>query len=48
MLCRGQPAVEITRTVKLDPSTGEVNVPRDIRERLPKGKQWKDITCSQS
>ncbi|KAN0111694.1 hypothetical protein V8E52_008255 [Russula decolorans] len=48
MLCRGQPAVEITRIVKLDPSTGEVNVPRDVRERLPKAKQWKDILRSRS
>jgi hypothetical protein len=28
--CRGHPAVEVTRLVNVDPSTGEVNVPPDV------------------
>ncbi|KAI0292897.1 hypothetical protein BC826DRAFT_911193 [Russula brevipes] len=48
MLCQGQPAVEITRVVKMDTSTGEVDVPRDVVQRLPKAKQWKDIIRSRS
>ncbi|KAH9996203.1 hypothetical protein BJV77DRAFT_942296 [Russula vinacea] len=48
MLCQGQSAVEITRGVKMDPSTGEVNVPQDVCQRLPKAKQWKDIIRTQS
>ncbi|KAI0251912.1 hypothetical protein BJV78DRAFT_1125649, partial [Lactifluus subvellereus] len=42
-LCRGQPAVEVTRIVKMDPSTGEVNIPRDFVQQLPKAKQWRDV-----
>ncbi|KAI0280392.1 hypothetical protein BGY98DRAFT_914762 [Russula aff. rugulosa BPL654] len=48
MLCQGQPAVEITRIVKLNPSTGEVDVPQDVCEKLPKARQWKDIIRSRS
>ncbi|KAI9511669.1 hypothetical protein F5148DRAFT_974863 [Russula earlei] len=48
MLCQGHPAVEITRVVKMDPATGEVNVPPDILQRLPKAKEWKHATRSRS
>ncbi|KAI0264725.1 hypothetical protein BC834DRAFT_813069, partial [Gloeopeniophorella convolvens] len=42
-LCPGQPAVEITRTVKIDASTGEVDIPEDADQQLPKAKLWKDV-----
>ncbi|KAH9990981.1 hypothetical protein BJV74DRAFT_772436 [Russula compacta] len=48
MLCQGEPAVEITRVVKMDPSTGEVNVSEDVVQQLPKAKLWKDIIRSRS
>ncbi|KAH9974027.1 hypothetical protein BGW80DRAFT_1171073 [Lactifluus volemus] len=47
-LCRGHPAVEVTRLVNVDPSTGEVNVPSDVAQRLPKAKRWTDVICHQS
>ncbi|KAH9968212.1 hypothetical protein BC827DRAFT_483610 [Russula dissimulans] len=48
ILCQGQPAVEITRVVDIEPSTGEINVPQDIPQRLPKAKEWKDVIRSRS
>ncbi|KAI0305135.1 hypothetical protein B0F90DRAFT_1625110 [Multifurca ochricompacta] len=42
-LCQGESAIEITRVVKIDTSTGEVNIPHDVVQQLPKAKQWKDI-----
>ncbi|ETW75871.1 hypothetical protein HETIRDRAFT_244204, partial [Heterobasidion irregulare TC 32-1] len=42
-ICPGRPAIEITRTVKIDIATGEVNIPPESSQYLPKGKVWRDV-----
>ncbi|KIP09907.1 hypothetical protein PHLGIDRAFT_85836 [Phlebiopsis gigantea 11061_1 CR5-6] len=42
-ICPGRPAVEITRYVDADVTTGEVKLPHDSDQQLPKGKLWRDV-----
>ncbi|KZT68895.1 hypothetical protein DAEQUDRAFT_305463 [Daedalea quercina L-15889] len=42
-ICPGRPAVELTRFVQMDMSTGEVHLPPEASQQLPKGKPWRDI-----
>ncbi|KAH9933908.1 uncharacterized protein B0H18DRAFT_870421 [Fomitopsis serialis] len=46
-ICPGRPAVELTRFVEMNMSTGEVHLPPEARyaclPKLPKGKPWRDI-----
>ncbi|KAH9835142.1 uncharacterized protein C8Q71DRAFT_710295 [Rhodofomes roseus] len=42
-ICPGRPAVELTRFVEMDMSTGEISLPSDASQQLPKGKPWRDI-----
>ncbi|KAA1473057.1 hypothetical protein DENSPDRAFT_779499 [Dentipellis sp. KUC8613] len=43
-ICPGRPAVEITRFVNIDMTTGEVEIPPEASQVLPKGKVWRDVT----
>ncbi|KAI0047697.1 hypothetical protein FA95DRAFT_1454891, partial [Auriscalpium vulgare] len=42
-ICPGRPAVEITRFVDINLSTGEVDIPPESHHNLPKAKVWRDI-----
>ncbi|CAL1709059.1 unnamed protein product [Somion occarium] len=42
-LCPGRPAVELTRFVNVESSTGAIEVPSTSSEMLPKGKPWRDV-----
>ncbi|KAH9921383.1 hypothetical protein B0H21DRAFT_200128 [Amylocystis lapponica] len=42
-ICGGRPAVEMTRFAHVDVDTGEVSVPPEASQVLPKGKPWRDI-----
>ncbi|EIM82081.1 uncharacterized protein STEHIDRAFT_124892 [Stereum hirsutum FP-91666 SS1] len=42
-ICPGRPAVEITRQVRVDIKTGEVEIPPEVHQFLPKGKPWRDV-----
>ncbi|KZT10386.1 uncharacterized protein LAESUDRAFT_693990 [Laetiporus sulphureus 93-53] len=44
-ICPGRPAVEMTRFVKVDMSTGEISVPPESSQTLPEGKPWRDVKC---
>ncbi|KAN0127227.1 hypothetical protein V8E53_014947 [Lactarius tabidus] len=46
-LCQGEPAIEITRVVSTDPSTGKVYINNDVVQQLPKAKKWKDVVRQQ-
>ncbi|KAF8271852.1 hypothetical protein EI94DRAFT_1567600 [Lactarius quietus] len=46
-LCQGEPAIEITRVVNTDPSTGKVHIIGDAVQNLPKAKTWKDVVRQQ-
>ncbi|KAH7910348.1 hypothetical protein BJ138DRAFT_117082 [Hygrophoropsis aurantiaca] len=40
----GKPAVEVTKLLRIDLKTGEVELPDEFSEVLPKGKCWRDIS----
>ncbi|KAJ7627701.1 hypothetical protein DFH06DRAFT_1339208 [Mycena polygramma] len=42
-ICPDRPAVEVTRVLNVDLTTGYVEMPRTLGEKLPKGKQWHDV-----
>jgi len=42
-ICPGRPAVEITRFVDVDMHTGEISIPPESSQALPKGKAWRDV-----
>ncbi|KAI0032595.1 hypothetical protein K488DRAFT_36265, partial [Vararia minispora EC-137] len=42
-ICEGRGAVEITRVVNLDTGSGEVDIPNDAENRLPRAKAWTDV-----
>ncbi|KAI0732614.1 hypothetical protein C8Q72DRAFT_773958 [Fomitopsis betulina] len=42
-ICAGRSAVELTRIVQVDMNTGEVSLPREASQQLPKGKPWRDV-----
>ncbi|EPS97974.1 hypothetical protein FOMPIDRAFT_1127382 [Fomitopsis schrenkii] len=42
-ICAGRPAVELTRFVHMDLNTGEVTLPPETSQQLPKGKPWRDV-----
>ncbi|EKM56541.1 uncharacterized protein PHACADRAFT_92606 [Phanerochaete carnosa HHB-10118-sp] len=42
-ICTGRPAVEITRYVDADVTTGEIKLPPQASQQLPKGKPWRDV-----
>ncbi|KAI0937526.1 hypothetical protein AcW1_001617 [Taiwanofungus camphoratus] len=42
-ICPGRPAVEMTRFVDVDMNTGEISVPPESSQTLPKGKPWRDV-----
>ncbi|KAF8524472.1 hypothetical protein JB92DRAFT_2703684 [Gautieria morchelliformis] len=39
-ICQGRPAVEVTALAEINPKTGELNVPDNLTEILPKGRAW--------
>ncbi|KAJ7232956.1 hypothetical protein B0H12DRAFT_1028770 [Mycena haematopus] len=43
-ICPNRPAVEVTRVLNVDLSTGDVEIPRALEQKLPKGKAWADVT----
>ncbi|KAJ6486787.1 hypothetical protein C8R45DRAFT_995871 [Mycena sanguinolenta] len=43
-ICPNRPAVEVTRVLNIDLSTGEVEIPQALEQKLPKGKAWTDVT----
>ncbi|KAG2106862.1 hypothetical protein BD769DRAFT_140130 [Suillus cothurnatus] len=42
-ICPDRPAVEITKLIKIDLKTGEIEMPDESSALLPKGKHWRDI-----
>ncbi|PCH44964.1 hypothetical protein WOLCODRAFT_77530 [Wolfiporia cocos MD-104 SS10] len=42
-ICPGRPAVEMTRFIDVDMSTGEISIPPESSQTLPKGKPWRDV-----
>ncbi|KAG2034026.1 hypothetical protein BDR03DRAFT_641673 [Suillus americanus] len=42
-ICPDRPAVEITKLIKIDLKTGEIEMPDESSSLLPKGKHWRDI-----
>ncbi|KDQ60255.1 hypothetical protein JAAARDRAFT_32634 [Jaapia argillacea MUCL 33604] len=42
-ICPGRPAVEITKLVNVNMRTGEVDIPPETSQNLPKAKPWRDI-----
>ncbi|KAH7924704.1 hypothetical protein BV22DRAFT_490915 [Leucogyrophana mollusca] len=42
-ICPGRPAVEVTKLLRIDLKTGEVEIPDESSQVLPKGKPWRDI-----
>ncbi|KAI0070761.1 hypothetical protein K474DRAFT_1607774 [Panus rudis PR-1116 ss-1] len=42
-ICPGRPAVELTRLVNVNSSTGAIELPSPSSQQLPKGKPWRDI-----
>ncbi|KAG1738134.1 uncharacterized protein EDB91DRAFT_466132 [Suillus paluster] len=42
-ICPDRPAVEITKLLKIDLKTGEIEMPHESSDLLPKGKHWRDI-----
>ncbi|KAF7326347.1 hypothetical protein MVEN_02621000 [Mycena venus] len=43
-ICPDRPAVEVTRVLNVDLTTGEVELPRALGQKLPNGKAWRDVT----
>ncbi|KAJ6590496.1 hypothetical protein DFH09DRAFT_206399 [Mycena vulgaris] len=41
--CPEKPAVEVTRVVNIDLSTGYVKIPKSLGQILPNGKVWRDV-----
>ncbi|KAF9812425.1 hypothetical protein IEO21_06228 [Rhodonia placenta] len=44
-ICPGRPAVEMTRYVDVDTQSGEISIPAEASQTLPKGKPWRDVRC---
>ncbi|OAX40825.1 hypothetical protein K503DRAFT_736845 [Rhizopogon vinicolor AM-OR11-026] len=42
-ICPGRPAVEITKLLKIDLKTGEIEIPDESSAVLPRAKHWRDI-----
>ncbi|KAI0342311.1 hypothetical protein BDW22DRAFT_1298369, partial [Trametopsis cervina] len=42
-ICPGRPAIEITRYVDFNESTGGVKLTPESQRFLPKGKPWRDV-----
>ncbi|KAJ7336440.1 hypothetical protein B0H14DRAFT_2933778 [Mycena olivaceomarginata] len=42
-ICPGRPAVEVTRVLNVDLTTGYVEMPRHLEQKLPEGKAWADV-----
>ncbi|KAJ7871349.1 hypothetical protein B0H13DRAFT_2060633 [Mycena leptocephala] len=42
-ICPDRPAVEVTRVLNVDLTTGHVKVPQTLGEKLPSGKAWRDV-----
>ncbi|KAJ6571859.1 hypothetical protein B0H19DRAFT_1131601 [Mycena capillaripes] len=42
-ICPDRPAVEVTRVLNVDLTTGHVKLPQTLGEKLPKGKLWHDV-----
>ncbi|KAF9530049.1 hypothetical protein CPB83DRAFT_741216, partial [Crepidotus variabilis] len=43
-LCPNLPALEITRFVKLDKETGEVEIPPNLSPTSVQARSWRDVT----
>ncbi|GJJ10381.1 hypothetical protein Clacol_004607 [Clathrus columnatus] len=41
--CPNRPVIEVTSLVSIDPATGELDVPDNLNNLLPEGKQWTEI-----
>ncbi|KAJ6610990.1 hypothetical protein B0H10DRAFT_2058022 [Mycena sp. CBHHK59/15] len=42
-ICPGQPAMEVTRVLNIDLTTGFVEMPKALGQKLPNGKAWRDV-----
>ncbi|KAF8189972.1 hypothetical protein K438DRAFT_1592805 [Mycena galopus ATCC 62051] len=42
-ICPNWPAVEVTRVLNVDLATGDVEIPRDLEQKLPPGKTWANV-----
>ncbi|KAJ7637054.1 hypothetical protein FB45DRAFT_908098 [Roridomyces roridus] len=43
-LCPDRPAVEVTRLLDVDLTTGYIEIPRTLEQNLPRGKPWHEVT----
>ncbi|KAJ7138511.1 hypothetical protein C8R43DRAFT_893374 [Mycena crocata] len=42
-ICPDRPMVEVTRVLNIDLTTGYVQMPKSLEEKLPTGKAWRDV-----
>ncbi|KAF8198575.1 hypothetical protein BJ912DRAFT_845642 [Pholiota molesta] len=42
-LCKGQPAVEITRFINVDPTNGAIEIPAGFKTETVQGRSWREI-----